>query len=123
MMELVVLSIRAKAKELRAKLRFGSMEEPVEASAVQGDTLVARVLFVREQAGKTTTFRQLHQLAQISQPAALRIIADMERSGQVTIEEELHDTFESAIVLSSKIRATMRSNPVDDAARGLAKLT
>lgn len=111
-----MLGLRAKARLMRDKLRFGKQSVLESAEPLKGHALIAQTLFAREKAGQTTTLRQLHHITQIAQPAALKLLADMERAGDVTVDEALHDTFESTILLSKQARETLRSQPAADAA-------
>lgn len=60
-------------------------------------------LHYRAAAGKTTTLRQAHKIAEISQPEALNIIARLESAGVVTLEDNIGDTFESIIHLNEGV--------------------
>ncbi|MEP2140188.1 MAG: hypothetical protein ABJP70_10610 [Erythrobacter sp.] len=97
-------------------LRPKKVVAPETSDKLSGHALIAQTLFAREKAGQTTTLRQLHQITQITQPAALRILAYMQRTGEVTVEEVIHDTFESTIVLSKKKREILKLQRINDAA-------
>ena len=111
-----MFGLRSKAKQLRKMFRFGRTAETETSEPLEGKALIAQTLFAREKAGQVTTLRQLHLITQISQPAALKLLADMERAGQVTVDEVIHDTFESTIELSQQTRKTLKSRRIDNAA-------
>ncbi len=116
LLEVMMFGLISKAKQLREMLGLGTLAQPQGRELLQSTSLIAQTLFARENAGQSTTLRQLHQLTQISQPTALKLLADMQRKGEVTIEEELHDTFESRITLSPKARDLLDTQPTCDAA-------
>lgn len=65
--------------------------------------LVTSALHYREAAGQTTSLRQVHKIAGISQPDALNIIAQLENAGIVSLEDNIGDTFESLIRLNEDV--------------------
>ena len=111
-----MLGLRSKAKRLRDMLRSKKVVTPETSERLSGHAIIAQTLFAREKTGQTTTLRQLHHITQITQPAALRILAYMERTGEVTVQEVVHDSFESTIVLSDKKREALKSQIKRDAA-------
>lgn len=58
----------------------------------------------REITGQTTTLRQLHRIAELTQPEALTVVAKLERAGLVEIDHNVGDRFESTISLTEVTR-------------------
>lgn len=61
-------------------------------------------LHSRELSGKRTTLRQLHHIAELTQPEALALVDRLERSDIVSIDRNIADAFESIITLSDDTR-------------------
>lgn len=58
----------------------------------------------RELEGETTTLRQLHHIAELTQPEALTVVDQLEQAGIVDIDHNVGDRFESTISLSESTR-------------------
>ncbi|MEM8726492.1 MAG: hypothetical protein AAGE86_13325 [Pseudomonadota bacterium] len=69
--------------------------------------LVTHAVHARELAGETTTLRQLHQVTNISQATALRVVYDLEDAGAFEIEPDEWDRFASRIALTKTMRDEM----------------
>ncbi|MFL0356680.1 hypothetical protein ACI5KX_09370 [Erythrobacter sp. GH1-10] len=65
---------------------------------------VAIVVHERASSGTSTTLRQLPQATGLPQRRALSAVAELERSGLIVIERDVHDALESAISLGREIR-------------------
>lgn len=65
---------------------------------------MAAVLHSRETGGEVTTLRQLHKIAELTQPEALTIVDRLERAGLVEIAHNVGDRFESTISLTEATR-------------------
>ena len=61
---------------------------------------VLRALVDAREAGRKVTLREVHRLASVGQPAALRCVRELEHAGGITIEAVDHDP------LSGEIRLT-----------------
>lgn len=76
---------------------------------------MAAALHSRETGGETTTLRQLHKIAELTQPEALTIVDRLERAGLVAIDHNVGDRFESTISLTERTRRRL-----DRASKGKA---
>ena len=91
-------------------------------NAVSHDVFAARMALVtsalhyREAAGQTTSLRQVHKIAGLSQPEALNIIAQLESAGVVSLEDNISDTFESLIHLNDEVQDRFGARIRSDAA-------
>ncbi len=74
-----------------------------EASTALSSPMVD-ALYVRELVGLSTRMRELHEIAGISQSAALKDIARLEKAGVVVIEPDFLDAFNSHVHLSRDTR-------------------
>lgn len=109
-----MFGLRATARRLRERLVAAQGDNRRGASAFDANSaVIMRALHRREAAGKSTTLRQLHLVAQLSQPEALRAIAELECEGRIVIEHDLHDALESPITLAPGMRsqASAKSRP------------
>ncbi len=77
--------------------------KPLAAPQFAGDvgrlSRMASLLDHRQHTGQSTTIRQLHTLCQMEQLEALNMLAELRRTGVVSIEENTTDEFESVIIL------------------------
>ena len=100
-----MLGLRASARRIRGLFtpaddsRTGVDHVPSEAAAI-----ITQTVYKRELAGHSTSLRQIHRLAELSQPDALRIVGALEKQGMLSIEADLHDALESRIVLTRPTR-------------------
>ncbi len=69
---------------------------------------VTSAVHQRQLAGMTTTLRQLHTATALDQPAALNLVAELERAGIVIIDRNIGDAFESTITLSEEARQQLQ---------------
>lgn len=72
--------------------------------------LVARAIRDRELAGMTTTLRQLHEVCDLTQAAALKAVGELEQTGMLEIEYEMHDALDSKVILTDPMCTVMRAN-------------
>ncbi len=66
---------------------------------------VAAALFLREQQGKVTTLRNLHEIAELPQPEAMLALGRLQKAGYVRIEHNLKDAFSSEVILTEGTRS------------------
>lgn len=88
------------------------MTIPVEAmdpsgNATEAMNKVTAALFGRESSGMRTSLRQLHKVADLSQPDALVALKRLQRAGTVTIEHDLNDAFASQVELTAQTRRSI----------------
>ncbi|MEL7001068.1 MAG: hypothetical protein AAFP68_22760, partial [Pseudomonadota bacterium] len=70
---------------------------------------VLSTLYERQLLEKPTRIRQLHQLAGIGQPSALKVVRQLENEGVLRVTSVLHDEFESRIELTKKAQRKLAS--------------
>ncbi|WP_152434559.1 hypothetical protein [Erythrobacter sp. THAF29] len=69
--------------------------------------LVAQAIHARASAGEATTLRQLHKITQLTQPEALKVVAELERANLLSIEHDVHDALESTVILDDAMRVSL----------------
>lgn len=99
-----MLGIRASAKRLRETLRVTSLPRANRDLSADNSALVAHAIYRREDAGQSTTLRQVHHIVGVGQPEALRLVRELEAEGMVVITDVIHDTWESKIELTDAMR-------------------
>ncbi|MEL7446625.1 MAG: hypothetical protein AAGK02_12575 [Pseudomonadota bacterium] len=80
--------------------RWRKTKRPLSEAPIADVALIMQAIHHRHRAGKTTSLRQLHKIANVPQPEALRLARRMEREGVAFIERNSVDAFESHIALS-----------------------
>ncbi len=66
--------------------------------------MLADAISVRESQGQTTSLRQLHTIAPLAQPEALKAVTELEKHGMIEIEHNLYDALDSQVTLTEKMR-------------------
>lgn len=102
--------IREKGAALWRKLGW---ETPAKQAALADRqtraAIVAKAIYAREQNGVPTTLRLLHQVTPLTQPQALKAVAELEKAKMVVLQRELNDVLASSIVLTDEIRRQLSS--------------
>lgn len=99
-----MLGIRASAKRLRDSLRVTNLSKASRQSTTDTSAMVAHAIYRRENAGQSTTLRQLHHIVAVGQPEALRLVRELEAKGMVVVTDVVHDALESRIELTEVTR-------------------
>ncbi|MDJ0641374.1 MAG: hypothetical protein QNJ15_01025 [Erythrobacter sp.] len=82
-------------------------ETDMDQSALVRAAMLAEAISGRESEGLDTTLRQLHAIAPLTQPAALKAVAELESLGLVQIKENLHDKLDSQVTSTDKLRRNL----------------
>lgn len=75
-------------------------------SALVRAAMLADTISQRDSEGLSTTLRQLHTIAPLAQSEALKAVSELENRGLVTVEQNLHDTLDSQVIPTDKMRRT-----------------
>jgi DNA-binding MarR family transcriptional regulator len=103
-----MFGLRASAQRWRERLanvREARTQGPV--SQTEHAAMIAHAIYHREKAGRSTSLRQVHIIADINQPEAMRTINDLERDGMIVIEHNLFDALESQVALTEHMRTRL----------------
>lgn len=84
-----------------------------EISSLKMQQIVVAI-HVRETRGEATTLRQLHAVADMTQPEALLALGHLERAGSVCIEDNLNDAFASELILTEPTRRWIEQNRIGE---------
>ncbi len=95
------LPFRHRSGEAASDISLASADSALEVAAVAA--LLGGV-YSRECAGQSTSLRQVHRVAGLTQTAALNLISRLQDDGMITIISALHDEFESRIELTEKAK-------------------
>lgn len=85
-----------------AQMFVGSASTRDETAARMAQVTAA--IYRREASGETTRLRQLHKIADLSQPQALTAVDELLRAEAIEIELNVADRFESTISLTEGAR-------------------
>nr|WP_298927697.1 hypothetical protein [uncultured Erythrobacter sp.] len=117
LMEFPMFRIRAKTVSFcqrLAAIKRGSGNDTV--SIFTDQATIARAIHLRANTGQSTSLRQLNKITDISQSRALKALNELERMEMVTIDQNIHDEFESTITLNDEIRSNLDKAGARDAA-------
>lgn len=100
-----MFGVRAKAREIcdRKKAKRAPLTDSAP-HVMEGPAMIAHAIYLRDSRGDSTTLRQLHRISDLSQPEALRIVAQLEREGLVHVTRDIHDALESRVKLTRRMR-------------------
>ncbi|WP_390582679.1 hypothetical protein [Erythrobacter sp. MTPC3] len=70
---------------------------------------MAQAIYSREQNDMPTTLRLLHQVTPLTQPQALKAVAELEKSQMVVLQREANDVLASSIILTDEMRSQLSS--------------
>lgn len=97
--------IRAKAVSMCRKIAAMSRSDPgIEDTGYSVQAALARAIHLRAGEGLKTNLRQLHKITDLPQSDALRAVRKLERLELITIEQNIHDEWQSTITLSDAMR-------------------
>lgn len=99
--------------------RFKDGKTPREPQFVGDATRLSRVVAVlqrRQSRGQVTTLRQLHKVCDLDQREAFALLGTLKRANVVTINENMSDEFESAVVLNEDAPQRLADFENDEAA-------
>ena len=97
-----------------ATTRSRSIETP--SYSEQAVKRVSAALYSRDVNGTATTLRELHQIAQLTQPEALSALGHLQKKGCVEIAPNLDDAFASRVSLTAVAREWIETNAAEKSA-------
>ena len=112
-----MFGMRARAASFYRRLSGEKTSPDGERDLLVADAiLVARAIHARAVAGEATTLRQLHKITHLTQPEALRAVAELERADLLSIEHDVNDALESKVLLDEAMKASISQIARRDAA-------
>lgn len=105
-----MFGLRATAQRLRDRISDARDNDADSfASSNENAAMIAHAIYHRENAGQTTSLRQLHHIVEITQPQAIRTITDLEANGMVDIEQDIADALGSKVTLTRRMRERLET--------------
>ena len=99
-----MLGLRASARKLRDLIDPAGADRQDTSVSSETAAIVTQAIYHREMAGRSTSFRQLHHIVDLTQPEALKMVNQLRADGMVEIEQNVHDALESTITLTARTR-------------------